>query len=148
MLYVSTRACPDVFGRDNPSYERRYFRARRQPFWSLVGLVGCSALILTSGWTAIYQLASVSNPVINRELAIEILGSYLGVRATAIATTAKVYNLLILLQPVIFCGIYLAYKITYGTQVRTLQEIARGLSQKATNQGEVVDPAPIRDLLL
>jgi hypothetical protein len=85
-----------VFGRNVPSYEERYFRARRQPFWSLVVLGGCLLLILTSGWTAIYQLPSVSETGAKEELVIEILGAYLGVRAMHHPITTEVHTLLIL----------------------------------------------------
>ena len=70
---------PGIVDRDDNSYEAKYYRARRQPFWAIVGLIGCTLVVLFSGWAPIYQLVIKSPGVKPRDAAEQIVGAYLGV---------------------------------------------------------------------
>ena len=75
-----------VLSRDSDEYAARgFYRAHWQPLWAWCGLVGCIAIMLSSGWPAIYLLRNRHNLVIddqlksNALLAADIAGAYSGV---------------------------------------------------------------------
>src|SRR2546430_16136316 len=48
----------NILSRDDPPYTDMYYRAHWQPLFAYFGLFGCVAIVLFSGWPAIYILAS------------------------------------------------------------------------------------------
>jgi hypothetical protein len=76
----------NVLGRDSDEYKTNYYRAHWQPACAITGLVGCTLVVLFSGWPAIYLLkqrntmSTASNLKNTLDLIGDIIGAYSGVR--------------------------------------------------------------------
>ncbi len=73
------------FSRDGDVYQMKHYRARWQPMWAILGLIGSGLIILFSGWPAIYILRArhtLSTDALlkdNKYLAADLVGAYSGV---------------------------------------------------------------------
>jgi len=76
----------NVPGRDSDEYNTKYYRAHWQPVCAITGLVGCTLIVLFSGWPAIYLLkqrntmSNASNLKDTLDLIGDVIGAYSGVR--------------------------------------------------------------------
>jgi hypothetical protein len=76
----------NVLGRDSDEYRKNYYRAHWQPTCAITGLVGCTLIVLFSGWPAIYllkeknTLSTASDLKGTLDLVGDIIGAYSGVR--------------------------------------------------------------------
>lgn len=75
----------DRISRDGSPYMDLYYRGHWQPFCAYVGLLGCTLLVLFSGWVPIYilsakgKLGGNDNLLGNNALIAQIVGAYSGV---------------------------------------------------------------------
>ena len=75
----------DRLSRNEPPYTSLYYRGHWQPLCAYVGLVGCTLLVLFSGWVPIYILAArgklggYDDLSSNTALIAQLLGAYSGV---------------------------------------------------------------------
>ncbi|KAI9805099.1 MAG: hypothetical protein M1825_000933 [Sarcosagium campestre] len=96
----------DVFSRDDPAYEQKHYRASWQPLCAWFGLGGCSLIIFTSGWPAIYLLSereSLAEGIkAPKYLIFDVIGAYIG--------------------PLLFLCLYLGYKVYHETSSRSLAD--------------------------
>lgn len=78
----------DRLSRNELLYMKLYYRGHWQPLCAYVGLVGCTLLVLFSGWVPIYILAArgkfggYNDLKGNTALIAQVLGAYSGVRPT------------------------------------------------------------------
>jgi hypothetical protein len=76
----------NVLGRDSDEYKKNYYRAHWQPTCAITGLVGCTLIVLFSGWPAIYllkernTLSTASDLKGTLDLIGDVIGAYSGVR--------------------------------------------------------------------
>ncbi|KAF2187484.1 hypothetical protein K469DRAFT_772116 [Zopfia rhizophila CBS 207.26] len=93
-----------IFSRDDPLYISRLFKSRWQPVPAIIGIIGCSFILLWSGIPPLYILAARRSSASADELkgpvglAFDVIGAYLG--------------------PVIFAIFYLTYKYGYPRSYR------------------------------
>jgi amino acid permease len=75
----------DRLSRNELPYTSLYYRGHWQPLCAYVGLVGCTLLVLFSGWVPIYILAArgkfggYNDLSSNTALIVQLLGAYSGV---------------------------------------------------------------------
>jgi len=75
----------DRLSRNEVSYTSLYYRGHWQPLCAYVGIVGCTLLVLFSGWVPIYILAArgkfggYDDLSSNTALIVQLLGAYSGV---------------------------------------------------------------------
>lgn len=76
-----------LINRDGEYYMKHHYRAHWQPMWAIIGLVGCTLLMIFSGWSAVYELSKVRKVdgkemrvVAKGDSAFAIVAAYLGVR--------------------------------------------------------------------
>lgn len=100
-----------MLSRDDEEYKQKYYRPHWQPFWAYTGLVGCTLIMVFSGWPAIYilrqrrYLATGAELKPDHLLAWDLAGAYAG--------------------PILFLILYLGYKLAYQTKIRTYDYIRR-----------------------
>ena len=70
---------PNTIRRDSDEYCRVHYRAHWQPFWAILGLVLCTLLVVTQGWTAIYDLCAKSEGVSKEDSIVDLIAAYIGV---------------------------------------------------------------------
>ena len=70
---------PRTINRNDDSYREMHYRARWQPLWAILGLVLCVSLVVTQGWTGIYDLCAASPGVSKEDSIVDIVAAYLGV---------------------------------------------------------------------
>ncbi|KAM0799181.1 amino acid permease/ SLC12A domain-containing protein [Usnea florida] len=92
---------PNTIDRNGDVYPRSHYRAHWQPLWAILGLVLCTLLAVTRGWTSIYDLCVASPGVSKEDSIVDLIADYLG--------------------PCVFLGVYLAYKLKYKTKIRSYQ---------------------------
>ncbi|KAM0799999.1 amino acid permease/ SLC12A domain-containing protein [Usnea florida] len=90
---------PNTIDRNRSYYKDKHYRAHWQPLWALIGLVSCTILMLSFGWNAIYDLCARSKGVSKEDSIVDLVASYVG--------------------PVLFFGVYLTYKNTFKTKIRS-----------------------------
>lgn len=75
--------------RDSPTYRGKHYRGHWQPLCAILGLVACIAIIIFSGWPAIYLLRardslSTKDKLKSKgDLGADVVGAYAGVSACA-----------------------------------------------------------------
>ena len=75
-----------IFSRNDPRYIRDLFKSRWQPLFAYIGIIGCSIVILFSGFPALFilgarsSLTDVSNLKKAEALVWDVIGAYFGVR--------------------------------------------------------------------
>ena len=72
---------PGTINRDAPSYTKSHYRAHWQPLWAVLGVVLCTMLVVTQGWTAVYDLCAHSKEVRKEDSIVDLIFAYLGVRS-------------------------------------------------------------------
>lgn len=93
-----------MYSRDSESYRKQFYRAHWQPLWAILGLVGCSLIMIFTPWAALYimsnrrNLADGANLKPNHLLAWDLVGAYSG--------------------PVLFFLLYFGFKVYYGTSIQ------------------------------
>ena len=70
---------PRTINRNDENYREKHYRARWQPLWAILGLVLCTLLVVTQGWTGIYDLCAASPGVSKEDSVVDIVAAYLGV---------------------------------------------------------------------
>ena len=70
---------PMTINRNDDHYRKVHYRARWQPLWAILGLVLCVSLVVTQGWTGIYDLCAASPGVSKEDSVVDIVAAYLGV---------------------------------------------------------------------
>lgn len=90
---------PHTIDRNKSYYKDKHYRAHWQPMWAYLGLILCTVLMLSFGWAAIYDLCAKTKGVTKEDSIVDLATAYLG--------------------PALFFGIYLAYKYTYKTRIRS-----------------------------
>ena len=74
---------PNTIDRDSATYKSNHYRAHWQPLWAYLGLVLCVALVISSGWGAIYDLCAKTKGVSKEDSIVDLTTAYLGVSQTA-----------------------------------------------------------------
>ena len=80
LIDYSMRTFPNIIDRNEPCYKDKHYRAHWQPMWAIVGLVLCTTLMLSSGWSAIYDLCAKTKGVTKEDSIVDLATAYLGVR--------------------------------------------------------------------
>ena len=70
---------PNTIDRNGDVYPRSHYRAHWQPLWATLGLVLCTLLAVTRGWTSIYDLCVASPGVSKEDSIVDLIADYLGV---------------------------------------------------------------------
>lgn len=63
----------------SPPYSPPHYRAHWQPLWAILGLVLCTLLVITQGWSAVYDLCAKSKGVSKEDSIVDLVAAYLGV---------------------------------------------------------------------
>ena len=80
---LSLKYFPHTINRGVDALYNPYYRAHWQPLWAIIGLVLCTLLVLTLGWTAIYDLCSGNEAIPRGNSIADLAISYAGVRVKA-----------------------------------------------------------------
>ena len=75
----SIKEFPNTINRENDSYPVKYYRAHWQPLWAIIGLTSCTSMVITLGWSAVYDLCAGTAGVTTHDSIVDLINAYLGV---------------------------------------------------------------------
>ena len=78
---------PNTINREKEGYSPPHYRAHWQPLWAIIGLVLCTLVMITQGWSAVYDLCAKSPGVSKEDSIVDLIAAYLGVSLSLGAMT-------------------------------------------------------------